>query len=84
MVLLAGQVADGLFTPIVGLGSDKIKTRIGNRMPWYIIGTLGTFPFFYFLIGSPGFITGPDVTKEQQTLFYTLAFVIYNFVWPSA
>jgi Na+/melibiose symporter-like transporter len=28
--ILAGQLADGLATPIVGALSDKTKTRIGN------------------------------------------------------
>ena len=35
MVLLAGQLADGIFTPIVGYFSDKFNTRCGKRMPWY-------------------------------------------------
>jgi Na+/melibiose symporter-like transporter len=39
-VLLSGQIADGIFTPIVGLLSDKYTTRIGKRKPWYIGGTI--------------------------------------------
>ena len=43
--ILAGQVTDGIATPIVGYLSDKCKTRFGNiiiyegqRMPWYVFG----------------------------------------------
>ena len=36
--LLAGQIFDGLATPIVGVLSDKFDTRIGKRKPWYIVG----------------------------------------------
>lgn len=43
--ILAGQVTDGIATPIVGYFSDKCKTRFGNkiiyegqRMPWYVFG----------------------------------------------
>jgi len=34
-VLLSGQIADGIATPIVGYYSDKVNTRIGQRTPWY-------------------------------------------------
>ncbi len=35
IVLLSGQIADGLATPLVGIFSDKTNTRIGKRTPWY-------------------------------------------------
>lgn len=38
--LLAGQICDGIATPIVGILSDKTKTRIGQRKPWYIGGLI--------------------------------------------
>ena len=38
-IMLAGQIADGLSTPLVGLGSDSCTTAIGRRKPWYIVGT---------------------------------------------
>lgn len=36
--LLAGQIADGIATPIVGYFSDRTKTKYGQRTPWYVIG----------------------------------------------
>lgn len=33
--ILIGQIVDGISTPLVGLFSDRIHTRIGKRMPWY-------------------------------------------------
>jgi Na+/melibiose symporter-like transporter len=38
-VMLAGQITDGIVTPIVGIFSDKFTTKIGKRKPWYIAGT---------------------------------------------
>lgn len=38
--LLAGQICDGIATPIVGLLSDKFDTKIGKRKPWYIVGVI--------------------------------------------
>jgi Na+/melibiose symporter-like transporter len=36
--LLAGQICDGIATPLVGMMSDKTNTKIGQRKPWYIGG----------------------------------------------
>lgn len=38
--LLAGQIFDGLATPTVGILSDRIKTRFGQRKPWYVGGLI--------------------------------------------
>ena len=46
---MAGQLADGIFTPIVGLYSDKFDTKIGKRKPWYILGTLIVPVSFFFV-----------------------------------
>jgi len=34
LVILIGQIVDGLVTPLVGAFSDRIHTRIGKRKPW--------------------------------------------------
>ena len=53
IVILAGQIADGVTTPIVGLLSDKCKTPIGSRTPWYIAGTIIALPSFFVIFMSP-------------------------------
>lgn len=35
-VILSGQVADALSTPLVGILSDRTETKIWKRTPWYI------------------------------------------------
>src|ERR1700712_4778311 len=40
-VMLAGQIADGMATPLVGIFSDKYGTKWGKRTPWYLGGTIG-------------------------------------------
>jgi Na+/melibiose symporter-like transporter len=34
IVLLAGQIADGIATPLVGYYSDKTNSKWGKRTPW--------------------------------------------------
>ena len=38
-VMLAGQITDGVCTPLVGFFSDKFNSPLGKREPWYILGT---------------------------------------------
>lgn len=67
LAILAGQIADGLATPLVGWLSDRTKTKfgtaspsnIGQRKPWYIAGLvlvicafLPTFQNFRQLTGQ--------------------------------
>lgn len=41
LVLLVGQIVDGVCTPLVGYLSDKTETtNIGKRTAWYLFGTL--------------------------------------------
>ena len=50
LVILIGQVVDGLMTPIVGIFSDSTNTRCGKRMPWYYSGFVlmaGTLVFMF-------------------------------------
>jgi len=35
IVMLCGQISDGIATPLVGYLSDKTNTRFGKRKPWY-------------------------------------------------
>ena len=53
--MLSGQIADGVTTPIVGLASDRFKTRIGSRAPWYILGTIIVLPSFFGIFAYPEF-----------------------------
>jgi Na+/melibiose symporter-like transporter len=54
-VMLSGQIADGIMTPIVGILSDKFDTRCGKRTPWYIFGTLLVLPTFLGIFIQPNF-----------------------------
>jgi Na+/melibiose symporter-like transporter len=79
-VMLAGQIADALATPTVGILSDKTNTRIGKRTPWYIGGTilvLLTFTMIFIKVI-------PDNTSEYITLFYyCLCASLFNIGWAA-
>ena len=58
--LLSGQIADGITTPIVGVASDKLNTRWGKRMPWYVFGVFFVIPCFAGIFAYPEFVNQKD------------------------
>ena len=53
---LAGQLSDGLMSPIAGILADKFNTRIGKRTPWYIFGSIVLIPSMIAIFASPAFL----------------------------
>lgn len=47
VAVLAGQLADGVATQLVGYLSDRFNPSIGKRALWYIIGFLVVLPTFF-------------------------------------
>lgn len=78
-VMLSGQIADGIFTPIVGFFSDKCKTKLGKRIPWYIFGCLLVYPSFLCLFIYPDF----KGNTSAETLYYITLPAIFNVGWAS-
>ncbi|KAK7591093.1 hypothetical protein V9T40_002706 [Parthenolecanium corni] len=85
LLLLIGQVADGMATPIVGFLSDKgaghWMCRYGHRKSWHLVGTLcvvASFPFIY----SPCFIF-EFLGKDGKLVYYSIFIIIFQLGWAS-
>ncbi|XP_058019336.1 major facilitator superfamily domain-containing protein 12 isoform X2 [Ahaetulla prasina] len=83
-MLLAGQVADGICTPLVGYEADQAGGcgRYGRRKSWHLVGTicvLLSFPFIF----SPC-IGCTENTPEWAALIYYIPFIIiFQFGWAA-
>jgi Na+/melibiose symporter-like transporter len=71
---LAGQIADGCTTPLVGFASDKFQTRIGSRIPWYIAGTIIILPSFLMLFIYPDL----ETNSTEQIIYYIVFAITLN------
>lgn len=76
--ILAGQICDGIATPVVGLLSDKTHTRIGQRKPWYIGGLVLVFSCFIPLFSG---FKGDSVGSEYA--FYIIFPGLFNIGWAA-
>ncbi|KAL5004411.1 hypothetical protein ScPMuIL_017867 [Solemya velum] len=82
-LMLIGQVSDALFTPFVGIESDRTKgmCRMGKRKSWHFIGTVAvlcSFPFLFINCITCG--NAPDMA---QFIYYAPFVVIFQFGWAS-
>ena len=71
-------------TPLVGALSDKIKTRIGSRAPWYIFGTIIVLPCFFGLFLHPfeNISPGGDIPVNVIIYYLTLP-ALFNIGWAA-
>ncbi|XP_066945029.1 major facilitator superfamily domain-containing protein 12-like isoform X2 [Macrobrachium rosenbergii] len=87
VVLLIGQIADGLATPFVGHEADRtddlaVCTRYGRKKTWHLLGTvcvLGAFPFIF--LGCLGCEYSSD---WAQVIYYSPFVVIFQFGWAAS
>jgi len=86
LILLIGQLADGISTTVVGLLSDKTKNllfcrKYGTQKSWHLLGTicvLGSFPFIF--LPCLGCESWP---QEDQLIYYAVFVCIFQFGWAS-
>ncbi|KAM7141585.1 major facilitator superfamily domain-containing protein 12 [Molossus nigricans] len=85
LLLLLGQVADGLCTPLVGYEADRAAgrcARCGPRKAWHLVGTtcvLLSFPFIF----SPCLGCGATTPEWAALLYYGPFIVIFQFGWAA-
>ncbi|XP_026941374.1 major facilitator superfamily domain-containing protein 12 isoform X6 [Sagmatias obliquidens] len=85
LLLLLGQVADGLCTPLVGFEVDRAAgrcARFGPRKAWHLVGTicvLLSFPFIF----SPCLGCNATTPEWVALLYYGPFIVIFQFGWAA-
>lgn len=72
-VLMVGKIWDAINDPLVGLLSDKTRTRYGRRLPWMALGAIPFALFFAMDWWVPPFLHS---AANQTSLF--LYFVIVS------
>ena len=95
LILLSGQIADAIATPLVGIYSDKTKGfdvcgfYVGRRHLWYFMGTVTVLANFYFLFGRCVLcdILGTAAEEEADSIpvvvYYSIAAALFNVGWAS-
>ncbi|KAJ8277219.1 hypothetical protein GJAV_G00072750 [Gymnothorax javanicus] len=84
-MILAGQIADGMCTPLIGYGVDRPLGcgNYGKRKTWHLFGTmclLISFPFIF----NPCLVCSEDTPQWAGLLYLTPFIVISLLGWASS
>ncbi|XP_029904959.1 major facilitator superfamily domain-containing protein 12 [Myripristis murdjan] len=84
VLLLIGQVADGVSTPLIGYESDKTSGFLGygKRKTWHLLGTvcvLVSFPFIF----NPCLACNASPPQWAQFIYSCPFIIIFQFGWAA-
>ena len=81
LCVLIAQIVDGVMTVIIGMASDKYNTRFGKRMPWFVIGTLISFPSMFLMFSYPDFYA--DLSPKHLEIVFLVLNIVWTIAWPA-
>lgn len=72
-IFLVGRLWDGINDPLVGMLSDRVRTRWGRRRPFLLFGAI-PFGLSFTLM----FLVPPFDSNAGQALYYVAAFLLFD------
>ncbi|XP_074506796.1 major facilitator superfamily domain-containing protein 12-like [Sebastes fasciatus] len=84
VLLLVGQIADGVCTPLIGYESDRTPGcgNYGKRKTWHLVGTLSVMLSFAFIFNQC--LHCDSLTPQWASLIYFIPFiVVFQFGWAA-
>lgn len=81
VLMLIGQIGDGIATTLVGIAIDKINTRYGKRKTWHLIGTVCVAVSFAFVFNKC--LGCEDKSTAVQQTYYGVFILLFQFGWAS-
>uniref|UniRef100_UPI00398E5FC3 major facilitator superfamily domain-containing protein 12-like n=1 Tax=Pristiophorus japonicus TaxID=55135 RepID=UPI00398E5FC3 len=84
ILLLIGQVADGLCTPLIGFESDRTRGcgRYGKRKTWHLIGSISVILSFPFIFNPP-VGSSEDLPQWAELIYFIPFIIIFQFGWAA-
>jgi GPH family glycoside/pentoside/hexuronide:cation symporter len=80
-ILMIGKISDAINDPIIGILSDRTKTKWGRRLPWIVVGVI-PFGLLYFLQWViPHFSNNQQVNTWLLFSYYVLIGVLFNLAY---
>ncbi|XP_060702132.1 major facilitator superfamily domain-containing protein 12a isoform X1 [Hemiscyllium ocellatum] len=84
ILLLIGQIADGVCTPLIGYESDRTPGcgKYGKRKTWHLIGStsvLLSFPFIF----NPPVGSSENVPQWVELIYFVPFIVVFQFGWAA-
>jgi Na+/melibiose symporter-like transporter len=87
-LLLIGQMADAIFSPVVGILSDKLPCNnylyrvLGKRKTWHLLGVIMTTLSVPFTYNVPFGVT-KESPEWQRFLYYSFFVTVFQSGWAA-
>lgn len=82
-ILMIGKIADAINDPIVGMLSDRTRTRWGRRLPWMLAGAIPFGILFFLQWIVPNFSDDPSVNNWWLFAYYVLISILFNLAYTA-
>ena len=70
IALAIALVFDAISDPLVGIWSDRVRSRWGRRHPFMYVAVIPFALSYYFILADPGDIAKTDLFYRKRDLFY--------------
>ena len=76
LALMVGKIWDAITDPMVGILSDRTRSKWGRRRPWFLFGSVPLGLAFFFMFKSA--FTGSNIiTNMGFDFIYGFMYVLY-------
>lgn len=77
-ILMIGKISDAINDPIIGILSDRTRSRWGRRLPWMLFGAIPFGIIFLLQWTIPHFSDNQDINTWCLFSYYVLIGVLFN------
>ncbi len=77
-ILLISKVWDAINDPIIGMLSDRTRSRWGRRHPWMLFGAIPFGVFFFLQWLVPQFSPDPATNRWSLVAYYVAIAILFN------
>ncbi len=77
-IVMIGKIWDAINDPIVGMMSDRTRSRWGRRHPWMIFGAIPFGIFFFLQWLVPHFSNDPAANQWGLFWYYVVISIFFN------
>jgi len=77
-ILMIGKLWDAVNDPIIGMLSDRTRSRWGRRHPWMIFGAIPFGVFFFLQWLVPHFSNDPAANQWSLFWYYVVIALLFN------
>ena len=82
-ILFVGKIADAINDPIVGILSDRTRTKWGRRLPWIVFSAIPFGLIFFLQWVVPHFSENQGLNTSLLFIYYLIIGIFFNLFYTA-